>query len=82
MNIIQLGRRKNILLKYKAILQNFEELQKKYKGAIICRLHKDFIYPKYFISRDTLYRVFNTDIEKELQEIEAQIKQHKERQTP
>lgn len=77
MNIIQLGRRKNILLKYKAILQDFEELQKQYKGAVISKLHKEFIYPKYFISRDTLYKIFKTDIEKELQEIEAQIKQYK-----
>lgn len=63
-------------------MQEFEALQKQYKGAVITKLHKEFIYPKYFISRDTLYRIFKTDIEKELQEIEAQIKRCKERQTP
>lgn len=30
-------------------------------------IHRKFIYPKFFISRDTLYRIFNTPIEEELQ---------------
>lgn len=82
MNIKQLQKRRNKLLQYRLIMQEFEALQKKYKGAVITKLHKEFIYPKYFISRDTLYQIFNTDIENELQEIEAQIKRCKERQTP
>lgn len=77
MNYKTLCKRKNKLLQYRNIMQEFEALQKKNKGAIITQLYKNFIYPKFFISKHTLYKIFNTDIEKELQEIEEQIKAYK-----
>lgn len=35
-------------------------------------IHREFIYPKFHISRDTLYRILNTPIEEELEEINRQ----------
>ncbi len=32
-------------------------------------IHREYIYPKFYISRDTLYKIFNTDIEKELENL-------------
>lgn len=36
-------------------------------------IHKKYIYPKFFISRATLYKILNTDIEGELKKIEGYI---------
>lgn len=33
-------------------------------------IYRDYIYPKFHISRDTLYRILNTQIELELENIE------------
>ena len=61
------GKRKNMLLRYKSIM---EEYNKYYNSDIpITVIHKKYIYPKFFISRDTLYRIFNTQIDEELEEL-------------
>ena len=32
-------------------------------------IHREYIYPKFHISRDTLYRILNTPIEEELKKV-------------
>lgn len=66
--------RKNKLLRYEKILTEFEALQEKHKGANITKIYKDFIFPKYYISKETLYRIFKTDIKQELRDIETELK--------
>lgn len=72
--ISSLMRRKNKLLRYEKISTEFEALQKKHKGANITKIYKDFIFPKYYISKETLYRIFKTDIKQELRDIETELK--------
>ena len=66
--------KKNKLLRYEKILTEFEALQKQYKGASITKIYRNFIFPKYYISRNTLYKIFKTDIKQELENIETEIK--------
>ena len=61
------GKRKNMLLRYKSIMEEFNKYY--HSGIPITVIHKKYIYPKFFISRDTLYRIFNTQIDKELEEL-------------
>ena len=72
--ISSLMSKKNRLLRYEKILTEFEALQEKHKGANITKIYKDFILPKYYISRKTLYRIFKTDIKQELTDIETELK--------
>lgn len=64
-----IGKRRNLLKRYRSILNEFN----KYDANIIpiTTIHREYIYPKFFISRDTLYTIFNTDIEKELENLKA-----------
>ena len=66
--------KKNKLLRYEKILTEFEALQKQYKGTSITKIYRNFIFPKYYISRNTLYKIFKTDIKQELENIEIEIK--------
>jgi len=72
--ISSLMSKKNRLLRYEKILTEFEALQKKHKGANITKIYREFIFPKYYISRKTLYRIFKTDIKQELRDIETELK--------
>ncbi len=65
----QIGRRIATLHRYKKIMDEFN----KYDCAVIpiSKIHKKYIFPKFFISRKTLYVIFNTQIDKELKELEA-----------
>ena len=62
-----IGRKRNLLRRYKAVMEEFNEHD--------CRLipitviHREYIYPKFHISRDTLYRILNTPIEEELKKV-------------
>lgn len=61
------GRKKNLLHRYSIVM---EEFNKHYTPqSNISAIHRDIIYPKFGISRDTLYKIFNTAIEEELQKI-------------
>ena len=75
--ISSLMSRKNKLLRYEKILTEFEALQEKHKGANITKIYRDFIFPKYYISRKTLYRIFKTDIKQELSDIETELKKNR-----
>lgn len=63
----KIGRKRNMLLRYKDIQQEFN----KYDCRIIpiTVIHREYIFPKFHISRDTLYRALNTPVEEELQKI-------------
>jgi len=58
------GYRRNQLLRYKAIMDEFNLHDCRYMPISV--IWREFIYPKFFISRKTLYRVLSMDIEKEL----------------
>lgn len=62
------GRERNKLLRYQKIMEEFNKHDCRY--IPITTIHKNFIYPKFFISRDTLYRILNTDIDEELKELD------------
>ncbi len=67
---VKLKNRKNLLLRYRAVLA---ELNKYNCVDIpITVIWRKYIYPKFYISRQTLYNIINTDVEKELQKIEEQ----------
>jgi hypothetical protein len=61
------NKRKNLLLRYKNIIEEFD----KYNALDIPInvIHKKYIYPKFFISRNTLYKIFNTPIDEELKKL-------------
>ncbi len=61
---IKKGRRRNQLLRYRAIMEEFNKHDCRYIPIAV--IWREFIYPKFFISRDTLYRILNTPIEDEL----------------
>lgn len=62
-----IGRKRNLLRRYKAVVEEFN----KYDCRIIpiTTIHREYIYPKFHISRDTLYRILNTPIDEELEKI-------------
>ena len=63
----QIGQRRNLLRRYKLVLEEFN----KHDATLIpiTTIHRRFIYPKFAISRDTLYNIFNTDIDSELERL-------------
>lgn len=66
------GKKRNKLLRYKAVLDEFNKHD--CLRIPITVIWRDFIYPKFFISRDTLYRILSTPIEEELQSVEEEMK--------
>ena len=62
-----IGRQRNTLLKYQAVLTEFE--QHNCQEVPITVIWRKYIYPKYFISRQTLYRVFNTNVTESLDKL-------------
>ncbi len=63
-----IGMRRNTLLRYRLVMEEFEKHN--HRDIPITKIHKKHIYPKFAISRDTLYTIFSTDIEGELAELE------------
>jgi len=63
-----IGQRRNLLLRYQVILNEFEKHNA--SDVPITAIWRKYIYPQFHISRDTLYTIFNTDIEGELQQLE------------
>jgi hypothetical protein len=61
------NKRKNLLLRYKNIIEEFD----KYNALDIpiTVIHRKYIYPKFFISRNTLYKIFNIQIDEELKKL-------------
>lgn len=66
---VQKGKRKNTLLRYRDIMEEFNKHDCRYIPITV--IHREFIYPKFHISRDTLYRIFNTPIDEELKSLDC-----------
>ncbi|MCK0206203.1 hypothetical protein ACT4R9_09635 [Ornithobacterium rhinotracheale] len=68
-----IGRKRNLLRRYQDVMDEFN----KHDCRIIpiAVIHRKYIYPKFHISRDTLYRILNTPIEQELEKINKQQSQ-------
>ncbi len=65
-----IGRRLNTLKRYRDILAEFEKYD--CNDIPITRIWKKYIYPKFFISRQTLYKALSTDVEAEIKALEQQ----------
>lgn len=64
----KIGARRNLLLRYRQVMEEFDKYD--CRDIPIAVIHRRYIYPKFHISRDTLYKIFNTDIEGELSQLE------------
>lgn len=67
----QLGTLKNKLLRYQDVLDYYHQVKAENRYINIVDLHRDFIYPKFHISRTTLYTILGTPVKKELKEVKA-----------
>lgn len=66
----QLGIKKNKLLRYKSILELYNE--KKTDDIPVTVVWRKWIYPKFHISRTTLYTILETPVQRELNKIKEQ----------
>lgn len=64
MNVKSNRYRKNQLLRYKAVMDEFNRHDFRYIPISV--IWREFIYPKFFISRGTLYKILSIDIDNEL----------------
>ncbi len=62
-----IGRKKNLLLRYKAVMNEFNKHDCRIIPITV--IHREYIYPKFHISRETLYRILNTSVEEELEKV-------------
>ena len=58
------GYNKNCLLRYRAVTEEFNRHDCRYIPISV--IWREFIYPKFFISRKTLYKILNTDVDEQL----------------
>jgi hypothetical protein len=65
----QLGAQKNKLLRYSDIIALYQEKRKENKWMPTTAIHAEFIYPRFRISRATLYEALRTPVIKELQKL-------------
>ena len=56
--------RRNQLLRYQAVMEEFNRHDARYIPITV--IWREFIYPKFFISRKTLYKILNTDVDEQL----------------
>ena len=67
MDSVKHGMTKNKLLRYKDIRDVY--LEHKTEDIPTTVIHRKYIYPRFYISRTTLYTVLNTPINKLLKEM-------------
>ncbi len=60
-------RRKNCLLRYQSVMTELNKHD--CRDVPITVIWRKYIYPKFHISRETLYNIINTDVESELKAI-------------
>lgn len=65
----RLGTKKNKLLRYQKIIDYYHQVKSENKYISITDLYKDFIYPKFCISRTTFYTILATPVKRELEKI-------------
>lgn len=63
-----LGIQKNKLLRYQLVLDYWATLNT--EDIPVTKLHSKYVYPKFFISRVTLYEILGTPVAKQLKEIQ------------
>lgn len=68
-----IGKRRNLLLRYQCVMEEFDKHN--IQDVPITVIHRKYIYPKFFISRDTLYEIFKIDIPEELVKLEQKKEQ-------
>ncbi|MBP7174364.1 MAG: hypothetical protein KBA33_09920 [Cloacibacterium sp.] len=66
-----IGRKKNLLHRYKLVMEEFNKHDCRYIPITV--IHREFIYPKFGISRDTLYSILNTDFDSEERKLGEEI---------
>ena len=54
------GHHRNQLLRYRAIMEEFNQHDCRYIPISV--IWREFIYPKFFVSRRTLYRILSMDL--------------------
>ena len=59
------GYQRNQLLRYKAVMDEFNRHDYRYMPISV--IWREVIYPKFFISRGTLYKILSIDVDNELQ---------------
>ncbi|MEC4003976.1 hypothetical protein OX283_004855 [Flavobacterium sp. SUN052] len=64
------GSERNKLLRYQSIKNLYNEKRKENPYMPTIKIHELYIYPIYFISRTTLYKIFSTSVTTRLREIE------------
>ncbi|HFG0564862.1 hypothetical protein [Flavobacterium psychrophilum] len=64
------GIQRNKLLRYKAIQEAY--LEHYSEDIPLTVIHRKYIYPKFFISKTTLYTILGTQIEKQLKALDNQ----------
>ena len=69
LNKREIGKKRNVLRRYQLYLDEFN----KYDCSItpITVIHREYIFPKFGISRETLYKALNTPIDEELEKLKA-----------
>ncbi len=74
LNKREIGKKRNVLKRYQLYLDEFN----KYDCRItpITVIHREYIFPKFGISRETLYKALNTPIDEELAKLENDIKEN------
>ncbi|CAM1352398.1 hypothetical protein [Tenacibaculum insulae] len=65
----KIGTLRNKLNRYANILEYYEQVKAENRYITIVDLHKDFIYPKYFISRVTFYKILATPVKRDLKKL-------------
>ncbi|WP_303813034.1 hypothetical protein [Apibacter mensalis] len=51
---------RNTKLRYKAIKEEYRLQMKRNNGMPLAQIHREFIYPKFYISLRTLYNIIYT----------------------
>ncbi len=67
----EIGRKRNKLLRYKMVMEEFN--QHDCRIIPITVIWREYIYPKFHISRETLYRILATPVDEELEKLNAQL---------
>lgn len=62
-----IGKKKNLRHRYRLVMEEFNKHDCRHIPIAV--IYREYIYPKFGISRDTLYRILNTPVEDEKENI-------------
>ncbi len=66
----KLGARKNTLLRYKEIIAVYKMKVEENKWMPAQEIHRQFIYPQFYVSRATMYEALRTPVDRDLKRIQ------------